>query len=74
MDIQKQGDVYRLIDIPIKSEVCKVDRFLNQTNRNVMLAIDTMFFCPDSNFSFELSGTISGDKAKMIAFYVEPCN
>lgn len=33
-----------------------------------------MFFCPDSNFKFELNGTMSGEKANVLTFYVEPCN
>jgi hypothetical protein len=39
-----------------------------------MIAIDTMFYCPDDNFSFELNGTISGETANLIKFKVEPCN
>ena len=33
-----------------------------------------MFYCPESNFSFELNGTISGETANLIKFIVEPCN
>jgi hypothetical protein len=33
-----------------------------------MLGIDKLFYCPENNFKFELSGTISGNTAKLMTF------
>lgn len=70
---EKEGNVYRFTYQPVISQRCKIDRFLNQTERNEILSIDTLYYCPEDNFKFDLSGTLSGDDARLITFQVEPC-